>query len=123
MPNNEPKSSVAKRVVKTVGEHVNVKKAARTLDKIVTEEAPRTEGTESGAARFVRGLGQRIGFAGIVAATVLAIGAGLAGCHETTGTPSPATAVATCEEDQPWCWDCHTMGNRQCGTDDGAVQR
>jgi hypothetical protein len=73
--------------------------------------------------RFVRGLGQRIGFVGLAAATVLAAVGGLAGCNEEAGRPAPATAVATCEEDQPWCWDCSTMGNRQCGPDDGAVQR
>lgn len=29
--------------------------------------------------------------------------------------PAPVAAANSCEEDQP-CWDCATMGNRQCGT-------
>lgn len=28
--------------------------------------------------------------------------------------PSQASVSAQCEEDEP-CWDCETMGNKQCG--------
>lgn len=44
----------------------------------------------------------------------------LAGCGSGASGDAPAPAPATvtsaqpCEEDQP-CWDCSTMGNRQCG--------
>lgn len=36
--------------------------------------------------------------------------------HSTQQTTQPTTqpTQSQCEEDQP-CWDCHTMGNKQCG--------
>lgn len=39
--------------------------------------------------------------------------------------PAPATVAAKateCHEDEP-CWDCHTMGNRICGSELPAVPR
>lgn len=92
--------------------------AREQIEQIVEEEAPRPAAPKPAPkpkpddAKFVRRLGERIGFAGIAAATVLAAGVGLVGCKPVAGTPSPATS--SCEEDQP-CWDCHTMGNHQCG--------
>lgn len=75
-------------------------------------------------ARFLQALGQRIGFAGIVALTVGAALFGAVGCkRDSSPSTPPPSAVATCEEDQSWCWDCSTMGNRRCGADDGAVKR
>lgn len=57
------------------------------------------------------------------ALAILLGGAGMAAMTPSpgVGTPTPqysaSTMVATgaqCEEDEP-CWDCETMGNRQCG--------
>lgn len=51
-------------------------------------------------AKFVRGLGERLGFAGIVAVTVAAALFGAVGCDEGAST-SPATA--SCDEPASWC--------------------
>lgn len=78
-------------------------------------------------SRFMQGLGERVGFAGIAVVTVVAavVGGVAASCDPESGRPRPAapTAAATCEEDQSWCWNCHTDGNRRCGPEDPAVQR
>jgi hypothetical protein len=113
---------VIKKIVAKL-DQVADKKVTTAIEQADVKPAPKPA-PKAGDAKFVRGLGERIGFAGIVLATVLAAGASLAGCNEETGPGKPPpTAVATCEEDQPWCWDCHTDGNRRCGNDDGAVQR
>lgn len=57
--------------------------------------------TESGPAKFVRGLGERIGIAGIVAFTAVAALLGTAGCREGSG-PQTATSP-TCDEPASWC--------------------
>lgn len=74
MAKNEPKPNVVKRAVKVVGKHVNVKKAARTLDRIVDEEAPRADSSvvapsPMGGACLVRAA-ELLGFAGLVAVTM-----------------------------------------------------
>lgn len=109
----EKLDNAAEKKIDTTVEQAGVKPADRT------KPAPK----KPGDAKFVRAVGERIGFAGIVALTIGAALFGAAGCNEETGRPAPATAVATCEEDQSWCWDCHRDGNRRCGADDGAVKR
>lgn len=59
-------------------------------------------------------LGERVGFAGLVVVTVLAAAVGLVGCKPVSGTPHTSPTTATCDESQD-CWNCRTMGNRQCG--------
>ena len=104
--------NAAKAIVKPL------KDAAKQIEETVEQEAPRPAPKEKPeGARLVRGLGERIGFAGIVAATVVAVLLGATGCDkDTKGTPSPAP-VASCKEEQP-CFDCHTMGNKVCGPED-----
>lgn len=56
--------------------------------------------------------------AAIVLAVVLAA-APATKCSTDTGKPNPAPRTsATCEEDQTWCWDCTTNGNKKCGPGD-----
>jgi hypothetical protein len=74
-------------------------------------------GGKSGG-KIMQGLGERVGFAGIVLATVLAAGVGLVGCRPDTTPPKP---TSSCEEDQP-CWDCSKDGNKRCGDDPPAVK-
>lgn len=107
-----------------------VKETVRALDESMpplpadkSKPAPAPK-KKPGDAKFARGLGERIGFAGIVALTVGAALFGAVGCRPESGPAKPTpTVVATCEEDQSWCWDCRSDGNRRCGADDGAVQR
>lgn len=87
-----------------------VKDAAAWVEKVVDHEAPRPAPADKpaaekpapkkpGDAKLVRGLGERLGIAGLVLATVLAAGAGLAGCRpDTAPSPSP-----TCSEPASWC--------------------
>lgn len=49
-----------------------------------------------------------------VTAVGLALALVLGGCSPASGPAQPTQSVAACQEDQP-CWDCSTMGNRQCG--------
>lgn len=78
MARNEPKPNVVKRAAKTVGKHVNVKKAARDLDRIVDEEAPRRADSSVVAPTPMGGLSclvraaELLGFAGVVAVTASA---------------------------------------------------
>ncbi|WP_051790997.1 hypothetical protein [Amycolatopsis jejuensis] len=84
---------------------------------------PKRRNDNDGRTGKLQGLGERIGITGIVAVTMAAAVLGLAGCKPEPGTPHPAPSPSVqCEEDEP-CWDCHTMGNRQCGPDDPAVKR
>ncbi|MGW4525130.1 hypothetical protein [Amycolatopsis sp. NPDC004378] len=102
----------AEKKIDTTVEQADVKPADR-------KPAPK----KPGDAKFARGLGERIGFAGIAVFTVAAALSGAVACKpDNPGRPAPTTA-ATCEEDQPWCWDCHRDGNKRCGPDDGAVKR
>lgn len=59
-------------------------------------------------------IAELVGFGGIVAATVVAAAVGLVGCKPVSGTPHTSPTTATCDESQD-CWNCRTMGNRQCG--------
>jgi len=80
MGKNEP--NVVRRAVKTVAENLNVKKAARTLDRIVDEEAPRPESSPKAELAVVAptplsgGCSLRLieaaGFGGVVVATLAA---------------------------------------------------
>lgn len=56
----------------------------------------RNSGGKSGS-RFLQGLGERIGIAGIA---VFTLGAALAGCVPDTGKPKTAP---TCDEPASWC--------------------
>lgn len=110
----------AKAVVKPL------KDASKRLDEIVEQEAPRPKPNEGRKAdtsmpSTPMGIGCPIvvtKLAALLGGVVFAV-ALLAGCKPVEGKPSPAP-VASCEEDQP-CWDCKTMGNRQCG--EGDVRR
>ena len=114
-----------KKVVEKIDKAAD-KKIDTTVEQAGVKPADRSKPApkKPGDAKFVCGIGERIGFIGLVAFTVGAALFGAVGCKSDSdpGTPPP-TVVATCEEDQSWCWDCSTMGNRRCGDDDGAVQR
>lgn len=87
----------AKAVVKPLRD------ASKKVDEIVEQEAPRAKPAPKDKpedARFVRGLGERIGFAGVVAVTVGAALFGAVGCRESASTVLP---VATCDEPAAWC--------------------
>ncbi|MFD5245063.1 hypothetical protein ACFWIW_10990 [Amycolatopsis sp. NPDC058340] len=116
----EKAAEIVKSAAKTVADNLNVRKATRTLDRIVEQEAPRPKPGKAelsvvspspgGGLACLARLGALLGAAAV--AVVL-----LAGCdRDTTGRPSPPP-VTSCEEDQP-CWDCHTMGNKVCGPED-----
>jgi len=78
MSKNEPRPNVVKRAAKVVAAHVNVKKAARTLDRIVEEEAPRPKAELSVVAPTPLSGGcslrllQVASFGGVVVATLAA---------------------------------------------------
>lgn len=87
-----------------------IKNAARWVENVVELDAPRpapadkpaTEQPapkEPGDAKLVRGLGERIGIAGLVAFTLGAALFGASGCREGSGTSTPAT----CAEPTSWC--------------------
>lgn len=114
-------TDTVKNAVKTVADNLNVRKAARTLDRIVEQEAPRPK-PENGSKATVAvvsptpggGLACLARLGALLGAAVFAVVL-LAGCDKATGgRPAP---VAACEEDQP-CWDCHSMGNKVCGPED-----
>jgi hypothetical protein len=97
---------------------------ARWIESISDFEAPRPapepESTppatppppeDARGVRLVRGLGQRIGFAGIVAVTLGAALLGAAGC-KVPGQPQPRAPYT---EDAPAPdYQCHYDGNRRC---------
>lgn len=82
MSKNQPKPNVVKRAAQTVGKHVNVKKAARTFDQIVEEEAPREQPpkadssvvapTPMGGLSCVVRAAELAGFTGVVVVTLAA---------------------------------------------------
>lgn len=85
-----------------------IKDAARWVEHVVEEEAPRPKPADKPApspkkprdAKLVRGIGERIGFAGIAAATLGAALLGAAGCRLGDSTPG---ARPTCDEPASWC--------------------
>lgn len=82
----------AKAVVKPL------KDAAKQIDEIVEKEAPRPKPKDKpDSAGFVRVVGERLGFAGVVVVAALL---GAVGCTEATSTVLP---VATCVEPAAWC--------------------
>ncbi|SFO60754.1 hypothetical protein [Amycolatopsis rubida] len=114
-----------------------IREASMWIDEVVEAEAPRPkkaektapepkqsnkENPKGGRSGKLQTLGERLGFAGIVAVTAVAALAGLVGCKPVHGTPERAPVSVQCNEDEP-CWDCRTMGNRRCGPDDTAVKR
>ncbi|MBB2505998.1 hypothetical protein [Amycolatopsis echigonensis] len=89
----------------------------------VTGDSPHNRRDERGSKlSCLQRIGELVGFAGIVAVTAVAALAGLAGCKPVKGSPERAPVSVQCNEDEP-CWDCHTMGNRQCGPDDPTVKQ
>lgn len=54
---------------------------------------------------------------GMIVVVVALLGL-LAGCKPSGGQSTTPPTIATCEEDQSWCWDCETNGNKQCGPGD-----
>lgn len=93
-----PVVRAAKAVVKPL------KDAAKQIEEIVEQEAPRPapkdKPGEAKFARGVRGVGERLGFAGVVVVTVAAVLVGAVGCNESTSTVQPVT---TCVEPAVWC--------------------
>jgi len=86
-----------------------IKDTARWVENVAEEEAPRPKPADAKPAppkkkpddaKLMRGLGERIGFAGIVAFTVGAALLGAAGCRLGDSTPS---ARPTCDEPASWC--------------------
>lgn len=88
----------AKAVVKPL------KDAAKQIEDTVEQEAPRpapdSKKDKPGDAKFVRGVGERLGFGGVVVFTVVAALFGAVGCNEATSAVLP---VATCVEPAVWC--------------------
>lgn len=92
-----------------------VEKADRAADKgieevVAKEVPPRREKKPPATPKpttggFVHGLGERIGFAGIVAFTLGAALFGAVGCNEAKAVPSTPTAGRTCDE--PVAPECH----------------
>lgn len=121
------------RAVKEVARNLNIAAATRQAKEIVDEEAPRPAPEPDKRAEFASLPSGDGGAPGVPCAFRLLQGAAvlgaaaallltLAGCHETTGTPSPASTSAPCpEEDEPG-WDCHRCPDYQCGPDDPAVK-
>lgn len=82
MSKDQPKPNVVKRAVKTVANNLNVKKAARTFDQIVEEEAPREQPpkadssvvapTPMGGLSCLGRAAELLGFTGVVVATLAA---------------------------------------------------
>lgn len=80
-----------------------VKETVRALDETMPplpKEQPKPTPKKPRAAKLVRGLGERIGFAGIVAFTAGAALLGAAGCR--LGDPTPS-GRPTCDEPASWC--------------------
>jgi len=79
-----------------------VKEGVRALDETMPPlPAPKNTPPKKkpGDAKLVRGLGERIGFAGIVAFTAGAALLGAAGCRLGDSTPTRPT----CDEPAAWC--------------------
>lgn len=87
-----------------------IRETVEVLDEVLPPlPTPKPKEEPKPDAKFVRWLGERIGFAGIVAVTVTAALFGAVGCDEGADT-SPATA--SCDEPATWCTPTATAVTR-----------
>jgi hypothetical protein len=103
---------VFKKAVTEVKRQVNVKAASKTAKKILADEVEKPRKAGRDGNNFVTGLGQRIGFAGIVAFTVgAALLGSVAGC-KVPGQPEPRPTYSE-DADKP-DYQCGYDGNQKC---------